>query len=175
MWPRRREADALRTAWEEWQALPEHERIQLNVVEPSRRSLLRCLLDYMTPYSSSIGDTLTVMLPEPAALAARTLAAQPKSPAIEGQVVLPARNCGDQRYLCQQTLPLRPKEIRHRFIVPIAELDRPSLQSLAYARSISPYVTAAHVAMDEQEVEEVSRSGSGCKSISRQKRRRTWS
>ena len=45
--------------------------------------------------------------------------------------------------------------MRHRCIVPIAELDRPSLQSLAYARSISPYVTAAHIAMDEQEVEAV--------------------
>ena len=52
-------------------------------------------------------------------------------------------------------LPLRPKGIRHRFIVPIAGLDRPSLQSLAYARSISPHVTAAHVAMDEQEAGEV--------------------
>jgi hypothetical protein len=52
-------------------------------------------------------------------------------------------------------LPLRPKDVHHRFIVPIAELDRVSLQSLAYARSISARVTAAHVAMDEQEVEEV--------------------
>ncbi len=55
----------------------------------------------------------------------------------------------------EQPLELQPKEFRHRFIVPIAELDRPSLQSLAYARSISPYVTAAHVAMDEHEVEAV--------------------
>src|SRR5260370_33964655 len=52
-------------------------------------------------------------------------------------------------------LAQRAKEIRHRFIVPIAGLDRASLQSLAYARSISRFVTAAHVAMDEQEVEEV--------------------
>ena len=55
----------------------------------------------------------------------------------------------------ERALPLRPREMRHRFIVPIAELDRPSLQSLAYARSISPYVTAAHIAMNEQEVEAV--------------------
>ena len=40
-------------------------------------------------------------------------------------------------------------------IVPIAELDRVSLQSLAYARSISARVTATHIAMDEQEVEAV--------------------
>src|SRR5260370_42283373 len=50
-------------------------------------------------------------------------------------------------------LAQRAKEIRHRFIVPIAGLDRPSLQSLAYARSISRFVTAAHVGMDEQEGE----------------------
>src|SRR5260370_39460457 len=52
-------------------------------------------------------------------------------------------------------LAQRAKDIRHRFIVPIAGLDRPSLQSLAYARSISRFVTAAHVAIDEQEVDEV--------------------
>ena len=55
----------------------------------------------------------------------------------------------------ESALPEQAEEIHHRFIVPIAELDRPSLQSLAYARSISRFVTAAHVVMDEQEVEEV--------------------
>src|SRR5204862_161777 len=52
-------------------------------------------------------------------------------------------------------IPIRPKDIHHRFIVPMAGLDRPSLQSLGYARSIARFVTAAHVAIDEQEVEEV--------------------
>src|SRR5438046_2293993 len=54
-------------------------------------------------------------------------------------LTLPAQN---------NTLPLRPKDVHQRVIVPVAELDRVSLQSLAYARSISKHVTAAHVAMD---------------------------
>jgi amino acid transporter len=44
--------------------------------------------------------------------------------------------------------PLRAEEIHHRMIVPIARLDQPALQSLAYARSISPFVTAVHVVRD---------------------------
>jgi len=51
--------------------------------------------------------------------------------------------------------PVRSKDIRHRFIVPVAELDRATIQSLAYARSISPRVIAAHVALDPQDVEAV--------------------
>lgn len=48
-------------------------------------------------------------------------------------------------------LPARPQDIHHRLIVPIERLDRAATQSLAYARSISPHVTAVHVAIDEQE------------------------
>ena len=154
----RREADALRAAWEEWQrTLTEQERAQLVLVEPGRRSLVRCLLDYIdmmqVQYAS---ETLTVMLPEVAEatvlgrLLHNPIILQLKArlffrPAvIVSNLTLPT----SERALAQ-----RPKEIRHRFIVPIAELDRPTLQSLAYARSIAPHVTAAHVAMDEQEVE----------------------
>jgi hypothetical protein len=46
-------------------------------------------------------------------------------------------------------IPTRPTEIRHLFVVPIAGLDKVSIQSLAYARSISDNVTAVHVAIDE--------------------------
>src|SRR2546430_6121981 len=46
-------------------------------------------------------------------------------------------------------LPTRPGDIHHRLIVPIAELNHLSQQSLAYARSISPHVTAVHVASDK--------------------------
>ena len=45
-------------------------------------------------------------------------------------------------------IPVHPRDIHHRLIVPIAGLDRASIQSLAYARSISPLVTAVHVAVD---------------------------
>jgi hypothetical protein len=155
-----RETEALRTAWEEWQTTPlAYERAHLDIVEPGRRSLVRCLLDSIDTMQQQYADeTLTVMLPEitQASLLGRLLhnpnVLQLKArlffrPAIVvSNLTLPAP---------ESALPLRPQEIRHRFIVPIAELDRPSLQSLAYARSISPYVTAAHVAMDAQEVETV--------------------
>ena len=52
-------------------------------------------------------------------------------------------------------IPIRPKDIHHRFIVPIAGLDRASVQSLAYARSISARVVAVHVAIDAHDVDAV--------------------
>jgi hypothetical protein len=48
-------------------------------------------------------------------------------------------------------LPARPQDIHHRLVVPIERLDRAAIQSLAYARSISPHVTVVHIAVDEQE------------------------
>ena len=52
-------------------------------------------------------------------------------------------------------IPVHPKDIHHRLIVPIAGLDRAAIQSLAYARSISPHVTAVHVAIDMVEAEDL--------------------
>jgi amino acid transporter len=51
--------------------------------------------------------------------------------------------------------PLHPEEIHHRMIVPIARLDQPALQSLAYARSISPFVTAVHIAKDAADADAI--------------------
>ncbi|GHO88679.1 amino acid permease [Dictyobacter formicarum] len=47
-------------------------------------------------------------------------------------------------------LPLRPQDIHHRVIIPIDRLDRATIQSLAYARSIANDVTAVHVDVDEE-------------------------
>ncbi len=44
--------------------------------------------------------------------------------------------------------PLAPDAIRHTLIVPLAALNRVALQTLAYARSIAPAVTAVHVSDD---------------------------
>jgi amino acid transporter len=52
-------------------------------------------------------------------------------------------------------IPIHPQDIHHRFIVPIAGLDRASIQSLAYARSLSSHVTAVHVAVNEDEVNQI--------------------
>lgn len=156
----RREADALHAVWEEWQAtFPQHERIQLNLVEPGKRSLVRCLLDYIDAMQQQYADeTLTVMLPEiTEATSLGRLLRNPNVLQLKARLFFRPEIVVTNLTLPapESALPLRPKEIRHRFIVPIAALDRPSLQSLAYARSISPYVTAAHVAMDEQEVETI--------------------
>ena len=152
--------ESLRAAWEEWQnTLPEHERVRLHIVEPGKRSLVRCLLDIIDATQQHYPDeTLTVMLPE-------ITEVSPPGRLLHNPIILqlkarlffrPAIVVTNLTHAATEQPPaLRPDEIRHRFIVPIAELDRPSLQSLAYARSISPYVTAAHVAMDEQEVQVV--------------------
>lgn len=47
--------------------------------------------------------------------------------------------------------PLSPAEIRHTVIVPVTDLNRVALQSLAYARSISSCVIAVHVSDNEEE------------------------
>jgi amino acid transporter len=52
-------------------------------------------------------------------------------------------------------IPIHPKDIHHRFIVPIAGLDRAAIQSLAYARSLSSHVTAVHVAVNMNEVNQI--------------------
>jgi amino acid transporter len=52
-------------------------------------------------------------------------------------------------------IPIHPKDIHHRLIVPIAGLDRAAIQSLAYARSISPHVTAVHIALDIDDANKV--------------------
>ncbi|MGH2495677.1 MAG: APC family permease [Ktedonobacteraceae bacterium] len=153
-------AEALRAAWEEWQTtLPVYERTPLDVVEPGKHSLVRCLLDTIDAIHQQYADeTLTVMLPE-------ITEASPLGRLLHNRTILQLKARLFFRpaiVVTNLTIPtragelaLRPAEIHHRFIVPIAELDRATLQSLAYARSISPYVTAAHVAMDEQEEEAV--------------------
>jgi amino acid transporter len=52
-------------------------------------------------------------------------------------------------------IPIHPKDIHHRFVVPIAGLDRAAIQSLAYARSLSSHVTAVHVVIDADEANRV--------------------
>ena len=47
--------------------------------------------------------------------------------------------------------PVRAEDLRHVMVVPIAELNRPAWQSLAYARSLAPQVVALHVATDTEE------------------------
>jgi amino acid transporter len=56
--------------------------------------------------------------------------------------------------LAAQT-PLKPEDIEHTVIVPIAAINRVARQTLAYARSISPNVTAVFITDEEAEIEEM--------------------
>jgi amino acid transporter len=56
--------------------------------------------------------------------------------------------------LAAQT-PLKVEDIEHTVIVPIAAINRIARQTLAYARSISPNVTAVFITDDEAEIEEM--------------------
>jgi amino acid transporter len=62
-----------------------------------------------------------------------------------------ARAAGE---LAAQT-PLDPDEIEHTVVVPVAAVNRVARQTLAYARSISPNVTAVHITDDEAEIEQM--------------------
>ncbi len=153
-------ANALRAAWENWQmSLPENERSQLDVIELSHRSLIRSLLDYIDSIQQHYPDeTLTVILPESAEPSRlRRLFSNPTTLRLKAALFfrpdIVVTNVS--WYQRSSDTPVRPKDIHHCFIVPIAELDRATVQSLAYARSISPRVIAAHVALDPQEVETV--------------------
>jgi hypothetical protein len=48
---------------------------------------------------------------------------------------------------------LDPRELRHTAIVPVSAMSRVALQSLAYARSLTPRVAAVHVADDAAQLE----------------------
>jgi len=47
--------------------------------------------------------------------------------------------------------PLRSQDIKHTVLVPIAGLNRPALQTLAYARSITTHVIAIYIANGEED------------------------
>ncbi len=153
-------ADALRAAWEDWQKqLSKDELSRLDIIEPSDHSLIGSLLGYIDAMHRQYpGETLTVILPETARssllgrLFSNPIISRLKIALFFRPEIVVTNVSWYQR---ASNAPVRPKDIHHRFIVPIAELDRASLQSLAYARSISSHVTAAHVAIDPQDVERV--------------------
>src|SRR6266699_5548839 len=152
------EANALPAAWEDWQkSLSEDEKIPLDIIELSHRSLLGTLLDYIVNIQRQHPeDIITVILPEaPAASPLRRLISNPMVLRLKTSLYFrPEIFVTNISQLQEEDdMPVRPKDIRHRFIIPIAGLDRASVQSLAYARSITKHVTAAHVAFDQHDVD----------------------
>jgi amino acid transporter len=54
------------------------------------------------------------------------------------------------------TIPVRKfGAVKHLVVVPIARLDNLALRGLAYARALSPYVIAVHVALTPEEAEQI--------------------
>ena len=181
----RRKADALRAAWDKWQtSLSAHELSSLDIIDPGNREPPYPLLDYFdlahrtpqaTPptwsqllplldYIDAVHqqypeETLTVVLPEVVESSLRRLFYSPKILRLKATLFfrqdVVVTNVSLQQRASTGNIPTHPKEVRHRFIVPIAELDRAAMASLAYARSTSPHVIAAHVAIDADEVEVV--------------------
>lgn len=151
-------AEALQAAWDKWQRqLPVREQTPLHLIRPAQRSLVSSLLHAIdTLQQEHAQETVTVILP---GVATRSLLRRLLHPLTILKIHLFFRPAVVVTSLTpppgEQKLPLQARLIRHRILVPIASFDRVSIQSLAYARSITPYVTAAHVAMDEQEVEAV--------------------
>lgn len=62
-----------------------------------------------------------------------------------------SRHYATVRIQTEALTPLRAEELRNVMLVPIAELNRPALQSLAYARSLTTRVIAVHVSLDDAE------------------------
>lgn len=147
---------AFKAAWDAWQdELVANEQVHLDVID-GRRSCVSALLGYINTMQRTYQDeTLQVILPEREAetSAFKRLLAYVSSLRLKlalyfhPQIIVTNVSSSEQK----STALIHPLEIKHRFIVPVAELDRPSIQGLAYARSISCHVAAVHVAVDAQE------------------------
>src|SRR6266478_4873758 len=157
----REKADALQSAWDEWQSrLPADEVSPLVIIDPGHRLPLLPLLDYIDAVHQQYPEeTLTVVLPEVVESSLRRVFYSPKILGLKATLLfrpeIMVANVPLHQRASTGTLPTRPQEVRHRFIVPLAGLDRAALASLAYARSISGHVTAMHVIVDDEQVEQV--------------------
>jgi amino acid transporter len=157
----REKADALRAAWDEWQtSLPPDERSRLSIIDPGHRLPLLPLLDYINAVHRQYPlETLTVVLPEAVESSLRRMFYSPKILGLKVTLLFrPGIVVADvplHERARTDALPTRPGSVQHRFIVPLAGLDRAALASLAYARSISGHVVAMHVVLDDEQVEQV--------------------
>jgi len=157
----RRKAEALRAAWDEWQTqLPAQERCPLEIIDPGHRLPLLPLLDTIdTVHQQHPEEILTVVLPEEVESSLRRMFYSPKILGLKAALLfrpgIVVVNVPLHQRASTGTLPTHPQEVHHRFIVPLGGLDRAAIASLAYARSVSGHVTAMHVMLDEEQVEQV--------------------
>jgi hypothetical protein len=150
----------LRQAWDAWQTdLSYH--MQLEIVDGvgAGRAFLRPLLDYiMSVNRQHPDDTLTVILPESTSRS-RLMRLFENRAILQLKFSLYFRTdivvTNVSQEMSAGEIPTYPRAINHRLLVPIAGLDRVALQSIAYARSISPRVVAAHVSIDAGDTETI--------------------
>ena len=153
-----KKTEGLDGEWQEWQdSLTKEEQVQLDIIDAEGRSLVRPLIKYINAMREQHpAETVTVILPE---VATRSLFAQifAHSQIFRLKLALFFRPeiivTSVPWYEKKSNTPARARDIHHRFIVPISELDRATLQSLAYARSISSHVIAVHVAIDPHDID----------------------
>ncbi|HLJ32094.1 MAG TPA: APC family permease, partial [Ktedonobacteraceae bacterium] len=147
-------ADELRAAWDSMQdGWTDDECIHLEILQPAGRFRESAMIAYIeSEHKRYPADTLTVVLPETYAPWWQRLLWNPFVFRLKVRLYfhpnIIVTNFTEMQRDTPSGMPTRPQKIRHRFIVPIAGLDRVSKQSLAYARSITSHVTASHVAID---------------------------
>lgn len=156
----RQRTAALQQAWHEWQTdLTDHMHLEIIDESGAPRSFLRPLLDYiMSVNQQHPDDTLTVILPESASRS-RLMRLFENRAILQLKFSLYFRTdivvTNVSQEMSAGEIPTYPRAITHRLLVPIAGLDRVALQSIAYARSISPRVVAAHVSIDAGDTEAI--------------------
>lgn len=162
-------ADALQASWNAWQQqFSEDERTLLEIIPLNHRSIPKQVLAYIdNAHKSFPTDTLTVVLPEVEVdhwweyFLRNRIAIQLKGSLLfrPGVIVTDISPYKSSTLSVPQNtsffIPIQPKQVKHLFIVPIVGLDKVSKQSLAYARSISTYVVAVHVAIEQQDADKV--------------------
>ena len=162
-------AEALLRSWNAWQQqLTEAEQTPLEIVSLTHRTISGQILEYIdNAHKGFPTDTLTVILPEIEIdhwweyflrnrTAIRLKAALLYRPGIIVTDISPYKSSMKSvPQSMSSVVPIRPQQVKHLFIVPIAGLDKVSKQSLAYARSISNYVVAVHVAVEQQDADKV--------------------
>ena len=156
--------DELRAAWNRMQeGWLDENRIQLEILPSPNRYRENTMIQYIeSVHRQYPTDTLTIALPEIFAPWWKRLLTNPLVFRLKLRLYfhpnIVVTNITEMKRDVPGSMPTRPQKIRHRFIVPIAGLDRVSKQSLAYARSITSHVTAAHVAIDSHDAEMVQES-----------------
>ncbi len=164
-------SEAMQTSWNAWQEqFSEDERTPLEIINLNQRTIPGQVLAYIdNTHRLFPNDTLTVVLPEVEVdhwweyFLRNRIALQLKAsllfrPGVIVTDLSPYKNKHSIASVPQRAsslIPVQPKQVKHLFIVPIAGLDKVSKQSLAYARSISTYVVAVHVADEQKDADKV--------------------